>query len=271
MRKKSGGVVHPPAGVDYSEKIIHMNIIRQEPATIQERFQLKLRRAGGVLPTKQVVDFVIKEEMRAQEVIASGHKRKRVDLRRECGEFYELLLQQENAAAIGAQLQAHFGTMPTILRLGMQEAKRWEKKKSNAFEKPATVSDEAARKRDILVDYIFRHDCEKQVSVTAAVNGKIETQGLRFPADIREDNSAAAKGVLAQCVDTAMQHGGGMVIRFIGIGVDGKDVLNGFSIGGDQIEKMSAAELRDIYERNPDGSSERARKTEYQSAFVSLD
>ncbi len=253
---------------------------RQTPdvdgATICERYHNYEQKCGGSLRYCEIIAFIGLENARALYTLGGTNNEKEVlALRDECCAFFQELYHRQDIERLFKALMENWPQMPLVLRVGMDEYNdRSGEAYDEIFDREVCLSKEEQHQVAALVDYIFKHDCDRTVSVTVAADDgeDFESNSISvvFPKDIAKDQIKDAREALTQVVAVALEMGGGIVVRLHGIGSKGKDVINGFHLLERVISKVPVQELKECSETMPDGTRSKDQTAEYQMAFVNL-
>lgn len=216
-----------------------IQLFPQKEPTILERFQA-LEDKSGSLKDKVVVNFIAKEN--AKSLIINIEKN--ID---EYVEFYIYFLQYYgDKKSLCDGINKHWPVGPRIFRLA-EEVLILE---SDDIVYNFELTHEQEHFRDVLVEYIFSKDADREVSISYSCAAP---QFLFFPRDIPEIDEA--KNYLALRIGLMMgpDERAVMVFRYSS-DINEKDILNGFIGFEGFLDVIPLDELKAAHETDENGN-----------------
>lgn len=119
-----------------------------------------------------------------------------------------------------------------------------------------------------LVDYIFKHNCDRYVSPTTEDNtGETCYDQIHLWKDMDEEYIEEAKDCLRQWIAAELTNGGIMIVRLVGKGKGGRDIINGFHFQNGKARAIPAKQLRS-HSNLPNGKHSNDMTPEYQTPYI---
>ena len=123
--------------------------------------------------------------------------------------------------------------------------------------------------QSVLVDYIFRHNCDRYISPTTVDNvGETCFDQIHLEKEMDEESIEKAKGCLRQWIAAELTNSGVMVVRLIGKGKGGRDIINGSHFSNGKIQVIPGKQLRDSHAKLPNDKHSNDPSPEYQTPYI---
>lgn len=251
-----------------------------EGKTVLDRFLATAKEYGENFSRRTIIQFFSLENARAL-CFGSATDGYPESLMKEC---YDLLQYFTEHYADDKKLlrlmMENWGQLPLVLRIGMAHADELAADDSGEedndenyygedefpFDREYPLTEEQTRMCRVLVEYVFSKNTQCDIScfIDAYADDGSRLGIINFPKDIPSEDVLDAREEAESWFSSLLVRGGGIIIRFKGVGKKGKDIVNGVRFENGSMEALPRKHLEMACSMTPDGRMERDSTADYR-------